>query len=105
MPISDEYVLYQDFAAAMKTSNWSDLVKLMSTFLKRMAEQIEDHKQLSRDTADQYRILKAKEEYGKLIAERKDIYKKEVGEIQKRRVARMMDKDVSATESEGDSDN
>ena len=42
---------------------------------------MEDHKQLSRDTADQYRVMKAKDEYDKLLKMRKGEHKAVVGVI------------------------
>ena len=38
MPISDDYVVYQDFAAAKKQNGWNALVKQMGVFIKRIIE-------------------------------------------------------------------
>ena len=36
MPISDDYVVYQDFAGAQRQEGWSVLVKQIDTFIKRI---------------------------------------------------------------------
>ena len=66
MPISDDYVLYKDFARVSKRSEWGNLIQSMRNLIARSLEAIKAHRHLT----DQGLKVRAKEDLKLLIKDR-----------------------------------
>lgn len=100
MPISDDYVLYADFASVMKRSDWKALISQMRATIHKTLEQIKAHRHLT----DAGIKKRAEDDLNMLIAERTRAYnqlKKKLGKIADERFMRENDDDAS-TDSDGE---
>ena len=66
MPISDDYVLYKDFAFVQKRSEWASLIQSIKLFISKSLEMIKAHRHLT----DAGMQVRAKEDLKELIATR-----------------------------------
>lgn len=100
MPISDDYVLYKDFARVCKRSEWGNLIMAIRNLIARTLEAIKAHRHLT----DQGLKVRAKEDLKDLIKERtkqfNDLQKKLNRDRQERLIREAIDD--ASTDSEGE---
>lgn len=100
MPISDKFVLYKDFEATIKRSEWTGLVSKIRAMINKTIETIKTHKHLT----DQGLQARAQEDLNDLIKIRTKQFndlKRKIARDREERLIREQVDDAS-TDSEGE---
>ena len=100
MPISDDYVRYQDFETFQKRSEWRTLTSKMSAMISKTLEAIKAHRHLT----DQGLQVRAREDLKQMIKDGNRRYKELKKKLSNDREERLIREaiDDASTDSEGE---